>query len=382
MLNFQQYRSETRNIHLPHVEDLILEGRDGAESAISILEHLVSAINGWNTDDVRIKTKYDGSPSLLCGTCPETGKFFVATKSLFNITPKINYTVDDIQRNHSGNLINVLSQCLEYLRPLGIKGVIQGDLLFDPSLKSMEVYHDCLYYVFQPNTLVYGVPSNSLMGLGVRKASIGITFHTAYQGRTIKGLRTLPLFELPETTAVMNQHRDPNVWVLDNTFHDFTSLKAFSFSEMNKMGDVCFDARVLMDKLDTLFHERVVWSEPLQRFFHHLARIGCYVSQTPQSFNELCDYLDVNFPKKTKYVLDHRAEFVALLNLNRCLVFVKNHILQRLDAVKVVQSFIRDDVGALKETNPEGYVVYDVHNGRTVKLVNRTEFSHANMLRK
>ena len=39
---------------------------------------------------------------------PQSGKFFVGTKSVFNATPKINYTNADIKRNHGGALADKL----------------------------------------------------------------------------------------------------------------------------------------------------------------------------------------------------------------------------------------------------------------------------------
>ena len=45
-----------------------------------------------------VSVKWDGAPAVFCGINPENGKFFVGTKSIFNATPKINYTNADIKR--------------------------------------------------------------------------------------------------------------------------------------------------------------------------------------------------------------------------------------------------------------------------------------------
>ena len=42
---------------------------------------------------VNMTVKWDGAPAIICGVNPENGKFFVGTKSVFNKTPKINYTL-------------------------------------------------------------------------------------------------------------------------------------------------------------------------------------------------------------------------------------------------------------------------------------------------
>ena len=72
----------------------------------------------------QISVKWDGAPAIFCGTNPENGKFFVATKSLFNATPKINYTNADIKRNHGGALADKLTVALKYFPKLGIKGIL------------------------------------------------------------------------------------------------------------------------------------------------------------------------------------------------------------------------------------------------------------------
>ena len=143
----------------------------------------------------QISVKWDGAPAIFCGTNPENGKFFVATKSLFNATPKINYTNADIKRNHGGALADKLTVALKYFPKLGIKGVLQGDLLFTSGDKSRARSRwSRSSIVFTPNTITYAVPVVKTGFLGsslykrVNSAKIGIIFHTSYSGKTIKSL--------------------------------------------------------------------------------------------------------------------------------------------------------------------------------------------------
>ena len=65
--------------------------------------------------------KWDG-PAIICGTNPENGKFFVGTKSVFNKTPKINYSISDIRKNHGTTGAGAkLIYCFNYLKRLPIK---------------------------------------------------------------------------------------------------------------------------------------------------------------------------------------------------------------------------------------------------------------------
>ena len=45
---------------------------------------------GQQSSGFKMQTKWDGAPSVVCGKHPYTGRFFVGTKSVFNITePKL-----------------------------------------------------------------------------------------------------------------------------------------------------------------------------------------------------------------------------------------------------------------------------------------------------
>jgi hypothetical protein len=72
--------------------------------------------------------KIDGSPAIVWGTNPATGNFFVGTKSVFNkVKIKINETHDDIDRNHSGVVADILHHCFDCLPDYD--GIVQGDFM-------------------------------------------------------------------------------------------------------------------------------------------------------------------------------------------------------------------------------------------------------------
>ena len=130
MQGFKQVLLEDRNTHLEHLEDEIINnGSSGAKTSIEFLKSIKKMLQGGKGGS-NVSVKWDGAPAIFCGINPENGRFFVGTKSIFNATPKINYTVSDISRNHGGALADKLAVALKYLPTLGIKGVIQGDLLF------------------------------------------------------------------------------------------------------------------------------------------------------------------------------------------------------------------------------------------------------------
>lgn len=103
-----------KNTHLQHPEDSILTGD------LSVLD--------WFLAESELSVKIDGAPAIVWGTNPATGNFFVGTKSVFNkVKIKINETHDDIDRNHSGVVADILHHCFDCLP--SFDGIVQGDFI-------------------------------------------------------------------------------------------------------------------------------------------------------------------------------------------------------------------------------------------------------------
>ncbi len=132
MFNFKEFITEQKNTHMTHIEDKVLYGGvDGTRQAILALRSLRDMVAG--VKDGNVSVKWDGAPAVFCGNDPRDGKFFVAKKGIFNATPKVYKTDADVDADTSGDLSTKLKAALKYLPELGIKGVVQGDFLFDSS---------------------------------------------------------------------------------------------------------------------------------------------------------------------------------------------------------------------------------------------------------
>ena len=133
--------------HISHWEDLILIGD------LSVLDFF----NG----DYEVSLKIDGSPSIVWGTNPMTGNFFVGTKSVFNkVKLKINESHEDIDANHSGNVAQILHCCLDSLPRT--EYIYQGDFIGFQGSKE-----------YTPNTITYQFPE-------VVRQTIIVAPHTCY----------------------------------------------------------------------------------------------------------------------------------------------------------------------------------------------------------
>ena len=193
-MKFTEYLEESKenkNVHLEHIEDEALNrGVAGARDAINFLRSLRDMLAGHSSSHVNITTKWDGAPAIFAGINPENGKFFVGTKGVFNKNAKLNYTEEDIDNNHpSEGLNSKLKVALRYLPKLGIKGVLQGDMMFAKGDIDKQVIDGVSYIIFQPNTIVYAVPADSKLARSMLDAQLGVVFHTSYTGRTIEDMK-------------------------------------------------------------------------------------------------------------------------------------------------------------------------------------------------
>jgi hypothetical protein len=338
---------------------------------------------------------------VFCGINPENGKFFVGTKSIFNVTPKINYTNADISRNHGGALADKLKTALKYLPSLGIKGVLQGDLLFTDDKKRAKVAgKDSI--VFTPNTITYAVPkvSSGFLGLGrniyteIDNAKIGIIFHTSYSGKTMKSMTA------SFGASVRGLRKNKNV------FFDNANYKQVGNTGFDKSEESRFDAIIRMAEgsaykagkfVDLLKKDKGPLSLGVQMktFFNTYIRQGTPIANT----SKLANNFEVYFRDRLKKEIDSKKTPAAkqkykeileagmkILRPNRdglyftiatyiTLQTAKALLLGKLNQIQSIGSFLRTKNG-YKVTNPEGYVA--IKRGGAVKLVDRLEFSRAN----
>ena len=93
LTSFITEATEDKLTHLEHAEDHVINaGFEGFAHSFHNLEDVKDQLQG-KKNKTKITTKYDGSPSVVFGTNPDNGQFFVASKSAFNKNPKLNYTL-------------------------------------------------------------------------------------------------------------------------------------------------------------------------------------------------------------------------------------------------------------------------------------------------
>ena len=220
--------TEFKRTHLEHIEDIIItDGFNGGKAVIEYFRGLLVTLQGTSSEAMSVSVKWDGAPAVICGTHPETGRFFVGTKSVFNPgTPKINYTKKDIANNHGADeLGQKLLKCLVHINKLNIQGVEQGDLLFTDDDIIRKNFNGDPHITFTPNTITYAVPEDSDIGRQVDAAKIGIIFHTTYNGEV--------LADMTATAGADTQSfvQSPNVFFDNATYKDVSGSAKFTADE-------------------------------------------------------------------------------------------------------------------------------------------------------
>ena len=82
-------------------------------------------------------------------------------------------------------------------------------------------------YTFQPNTIVYAVPTDSELGKIMNKSKIGIVFHTTYEGKSLQDMKAkfgADISKLKKTSSV---------WVDDATYKDVSGTATFNKRNRN-----------------------------------------------------------------------------------------------------------------------------------------------------
>ena len=400
-MNFKDFLVEAvegKNVHLEHIEDEVLNrGVPGARDAINFLRSLRDMLAGHSESKVNLTTKWDGAPAVFCGTNPENGKFFVATKGIFNKNAKLNYTDADIDENHASEGLNKkLKVALRYLPKLGIEGILQGDMMFSKGDLKKETIEGEEYITFQPNTIVYAVPANSAIAKSMLAAQMGIVFHTSYTGKTISDLKAS--FNID----IGNMKTTKDVWFRDAYFIDAAGTATFTKEETSHITDILSQAGSLFNKINSLSLNKIASSDTfliqIKTFNNTKVRSGQAISNTAAHTRELIKWVEDKMNKEViaakkeetklkrqaeknevmRFYRTHQKDLEMIFTLQNHLVEAKNMIVKKLQQIRqVTGSFLRTDDG-FKVTNPEGFVAVDKLKGNAVKLIDRLEFSHAN----
>ena len=381
--------------HLEHLEDEMLNyGVEGCKAAVSFLKELKKML-GHQESSGFMQTKWDGAPSVICGTDPQTGMFFVGTKSVFAKTnPKLCYSEEQIDGWYEGDLAEKLKFSLRYFSTLGIEGVVQGDLLFTSDIKREKINGEELY-TFRPNTITYGIPVDHPIGREAGRAKIGVVFHTHYTGDVVAEMQARAGAKVkgsPDALVVQN----------DTPMHrvGFSKAEMSTFDRyISKIERMCMICGPFLDELvdatgttgDKKFHI----ASYLNQFFNSEIKNARSIGNVDEAMYDMLNFYEEKTNKELakiktvknltakrnlvygsqNYVVDNVYKFKAMLALYKELQAVKQMVIDKLDHLEEFRTYVQTDKG-YKVTTPEGYVLHK--DGSMIKFVNRLEFAYNN----
>ena len=387
-----------KNLHLEHLEDEIINnGIDGGRASINFLRELRDMLKGQSTGRVKMTVKWDGAPAIFCGPHPETGKFFVAKKSLFNKEPLYYSSEQEIKDapEIKGQLEEKFLTSFRYLSKMGMKEILQGDLMYtnDTSTQTLD---NKKYLTFQPNTIFYAVLEGPKLYDQMKSTKMGIVFHTTYSGSSIDTLSASFGANAPKSTS--------DVWTDDATYKDVTGYgnmtaketlaltKALTNTGKYFHGITKKDLKKFNDVQDTM-NSKGAAGASYKTYCNSLIRAGKFNPNGKDYLIHVENYWKDKIVAKVKMqktkdikiqigkdiMRDLNSIKKMIDNLTHFqggLIDSKQLIITALNRVKSIGTFVRVDNG-FKVVNPEGYVAID-SDGSAVKLVDRMEFSMNN----
>ena len=394
MLRFNDFLIEQKNTHMTHVEELIfMKGVEGTRQAIEFLRDVRNALTSNSKSKVNITVKWDGAPAIFAGTDPSDGKFFVAKKGIFNKNPKVYKSESEI--DVGGELGEKFKIAFRNFKDLGIKGVIQGDLMFTNDIKTENIDGKS-YLTFQPNTIVYAVEKDSELGKMINKAEIGIVWHTSYTGNSFEDMKASF-----GKSIVTKLRKSPKVWMDDATYRDVSGTATFTTKESQQVTKLLSSAGTKFKRIGARIINDISNNEEFSKIFttfnNTYVRAGTPFPNPNKHLREFLKYMDQRLKKdldkvKTQaakqrvkqknmklqsFAVSRTAALTGLLSLMNDVVDAKRMIIDKLNQANKMPMFLRT-VNGFKITDQEGFVAIDKLKGGAVKLVNRLEFSKAN----
>ena len=391
---FSDFIAEQKNTHMTHIEDKVLYGGvNGTREAINALRALRDMLGGEK--DGKVSVKWDGAPAIFAGTDPRDGQFFVAKKGIFAKSPKVYKTDEDIDADTSGDLADKLKLALKHLPSIGINGIIQGDFLFSSPDVKTEKINKKSYVTFHPNTIVYAIPSDQDTAKAVKKAEIGIVWHTTYTGTSFESLKA------SYGVDVSKLNKSTKVWSQDAMLRDLTKV-TMSKGETDEVNALLSEAGKLFNKISgTTLRELEANQELAQlieQYNNSFVRQGSVIGNTRSHASGLIRWINTKYKKEIDkrktdkgkatqqkklddllafFSAANKRSLISMFDLQKNIVLAKLKLINSLNKLSNVDTFLKTTKG-FKVTGEEGYVAIDKLGGDAVKIVDRMEFSYAN----
>ena len=392
----QEAAKAGKNVHMTHIEDRVIYGGvKGARESILALRSLRDMLAGSVNSSTNVTVKWDGAPAVFAGIDPSDGQFFVAKKGIFNKEPKVYKSEADVRADTTGDLSDKLVTAFNELKDLGIKDVIQGDIMFTKGDLNSESIDGEKFITFQPNTIVYAVPVKSELAKTMQKANLGVVWHTTYKGKDFASMKA------SFGVNLKSLKKKSSVWYQDADLKDLSGTATLTQNDTDEVTEQLSKAGKIFQKIKSTtlseLENNLDLAIKIETFNNTLVRKGQRIGNTASHVKNLIKWFDEKYKKeydkrsseKGKQAVlqkqqnemlffskDNKKNLDMMFQLMNAIVDAKLIIINKLDKLKDIDTFVRTRNG-FKVTGSEGFVAID-NKGGAVKLVDRLEFSTNN----
>ena len=404
---FQKLLNE--DTHSLHMEDSILKGKAYISRMLGFYNQVFDTLTGSiDKEKPGITVKIDGAPAITMYTkFPGLKGPGVSTKSIFNATPKVYTTDEEIEADdRSPELKAKLKAALKLAKAKIIPAdeIWQGDLLFTKGdIKNYTDDNGQKYIYFKPNTLVYALPVGSDGAKKALASDIGIVFHTRYKGSSVQTVKQSNDASTDELNGIPEW-----AFVLDARLPNLSGVQTLSDQEASDIEDSLYDLHSLCSEIvnDADYDLLVNNTDFINFYVMTLQNNKVDKSELidPETFvDELHKWVTGKMRKeyqgleklktkagrdKKRISLDDKSKDLhTIIETNEPLLHkiaealyiaadVKNQFITKLNSVNKWINKVETTFG-MKDTNGEGFMVSDV-DGNFVKLVDRSAFSYFN----
>lgn len=336
------------------------------------------------------------SPAVFFGNSNKG--FFVASKGIFNKTPKINYTEADIEATHSGGLADTLKVALQWLKnvvPNTKDKVYQGDILFTKDTIKHFQHNGKDLIGFHPNTIIYTVEKDSDIGKTIQNSEIGLAVHTEYEWNG-EDPSTLKVSRFGISDDIFKDNS--KVFIID-TISNLNPKQPLQFSseQYDKINSNLKQIEKLAATVTwAIFDQDAQLGQYLETFVNTYIRANKPYPSPDEMTEQFFDWIEQKVAdekgklktEKGKARVDQRYASVrdlkkdsiqieTMMKIFKLFSEVKLMIIRKLNEMSLYNNFVMKSNGDLVGTGEEGFVITQT-NAKGAKLVDRFEFSKNN----
>jgi hypothetical protein len=352
--------------HLDHVEDLLFAGH--FIQAYDTLDAIVDTVSGEAVNNLVASVKYDGAPSIVFGRNPENARNFIGTKSVFNRTPKIAYSNEDIDRLYGSKpelaaklkaVFKAVDKFPDYAH------IWQADLLWT----SDSIQLNDKLISFTPNTITYHFDAMNPEAEDMHHAEVGMVIHTKYAGTSMDTLEALPA-EAIDTFRFRMMGND--AYFVDPSIN-LMKLRRPSDDQLMNMAEHMewLDIMHMTGQERRAYNACVEHKEMLRMFINYCVKMG----EPVPCIEMYRTFLQNRGEDELAKDVTPDTGFGILFAIHERLTIVKKILIYIMSLNPEFYTEVNE-----KPVKGEGFVV--TYHGVPCKLVDRLEFSRLNFMNK